>query len=657
MKKLLISLIFLALAGAGVYGYYKYGKPEDKATVNEVPLSQGNVVQQVISQGTLEAMRTVQVGSQVSGIVQDLPVDYNSIVKKGQVIARLDPTLLQVQVDIQNANIQRQQSDIANQEVQLENDKKNLERTQALGTKGLVNVQQVEQAQLQVKTREAQINSARKSLVQTEAALGQAKLNVEYCTIKAPVDGVIVDRKVDTGQAVQASMTTPQFFTIATDLTTLKLSAGVDEADIGYIRRGMRVTFTVESYGQQQFQGFVDAVRLNASTNNNVVTYPVWITVSNPDLRLRPSMTASIRIVVDSAENVLKVPNTALRFRPSNDIYTWLGMPAPAPGQGRGRGANAVTDAAGRPGGQGADSGAPNALAGSPTAAGAGRGQNAQANPSGGNQNRRPRDQSAQGAPGGSGVGQNAQGAGGGRGQSGEGAGRGSFSGGGRNSNMTPEERARLREQFAASGGQPGGAGGGRQGGGQGFGRGNTNLTPEQIAQMQERFGRGGRGGGQGNRTGGQTGFGGGGRGGRAAANEAVGDVTPMTERNADKIDELFAPVVKPTSRGQVWLYNAQAADPKDRLKQINVTLGLSDGTFSEIVQGEGLAAGVKVVTNVVPPPSAVKAMAPGNNLFNQQPNRGFGGPGGFGGGPGGGGGGAPRGGGGGGGGGRGGGN
>lgn len=242
--------------------------------------------------------------------------------------------------------------------------------------------------------------------------------------------------------------------------------------------------------------------------------------------------------------------------------------------------------------------------------------------------------------------GQAAQAGGGARGQGGDAAGRGGFTGGGRNSNMTPEERARLREQFAARGGQfgGGGQGGGRQGGGQGFGRGNTNLTPEQIAQMQQRFGRGGRGGqgGQGGFSGGQGGPGGG-RGGRTTANAPVGDVTPITQRNADKIDELFAPIVKPTTRGQVWLYNEKAADPKDKLKQINVTLGLSDGTFSEIVQGEGLAPGVKVVTGVVPPPSAVKATT-GTNIF-QQPGRGNfgGGPGGFGGGPGGGGGG-PRG-------------
>src|SRR5215467_1853083 len=248
MKKLLTVLILVALGGAGWYAYNKYGKPDDKATVQQAPVTQGDVTQQVTATGTLEALRTVQVGSQVSGTVSWLGVDFNSIVKENQVIAKLDPSLLQVQVDVQKANIQRQQTDIESQKIQLENDQKNLERTQAQFDKGLVSPQQLETAKLAVKTREATIASSEKMLVQAEAQLSQAELNVSYCTIKAPIDGVIVDRKVDVGMTVQSSMTTPQFFTIATDLTTLKLSAGVDEADIGYIRRNMQVTFTVDSY-------------------------------------------------------------------------------------------------------------------------------------------------------------------------------------------------------------------------------------------------------------------------------------------------------------------------------------------------------------------------------------------------------------------------
>jgi HlyD family secretion protein len=235
-----------------------------------------------------------------------------------------------VQVEVQQANVARQQGDIAQQEVQLESDRTNLDRARALAAQGLISPQQLETSELQVKTREAAVNAAKKQLVQAEANLHQAELNVSYTIIRSPVDGVVVDRKVDVGQSVQASMTTPQFFTIATDLTTLTLTAAVDESDIGLIRRGMPVTFTVDAYGQRAFAGTVEAVRLNAQTANNVVTYPVWITVKNPELTLRPSMTANLKIIVDEARDVLRVPNQALRFRPTSDVYAWLGLPAPA---------------------------------------------------------------------------------------------------------------------------------------------------------------------------------------------------------------------------------------------------------------------------------------------------------------------------------------
>jgi RND family efflux transporter MFP subunit len=247
-----------------------------------------------------------------------------------------------VQVDVQQANIERQQSDINSQKVQLENDALIAKRTAAQFDKGLVSPQENETAQLAVKVRQANIDSLEKQLVQAKANLQQAKLNVSYCTITSPVDGVVVNRLVDIGQTVQASMQTPQFFTIATDLTELKLTASVDEADIGFLRPNMPVTFTVDAYGQKVFQGTVDAVRLNATMTNNVVTYPVWINVKNPNLELRPSMTANMRIIVDQAANVTKVPNQALRFRPTTDMYAWLGMTPPAAGRGRDVNANAA---------------------------------------------------------------------------------------------------------------------------------------------------------------------------------------------------------------------------------------------------------------------------------------------------------------------------
>src|SRR5262249_7754313 len=172
------------------------------------------------------------------------------------------------------------------------------------------------------KSRESAIASAEKMLVQANANLAQAQLNVQYCTITSPIDGVVVSRNVDVGQTVQSSMNVATFFVIATDLTALKLTAGVDEADIGKVRPNMDVAFTVDSYPTQTFHGSVNAVRLNATTQNNVVTYPVWIDVPNPDLKLRPSMTASVKIIVQTVQNVIRVPNLFFNDPATTEIYT-----------------------------------------------------------------------------------------------------------------------------------------------------------------------------------------------------------------------------------------------------------------------------------------------------------------------------------------------
>ena len=442
MKKLVTFILLLVASGAGAWYYFAYAKPVEKPQVMTARVTQGDILESVQATGALEPMRRVDVGSQVSGVVQELYVDYNSMVKRGMVLATIDPSLLQVQVEIQTANIERQKMDIANQEVQLEDVQKQLERVRALHEKGLQNQQQLEAAELAVKQRKAQIDSARKQLVQAEANLANAQLNVDYTTIKSPIDGVVIERRVDRGQTVQASMSTPSFFVLATDLRTLKLTAGVDEADIGRIRPGMDVTFTVEAYGQQEFSGSVNAVRLNATNQNNVITYPVWIDVPNPDLKLRPSMTASLKIIISRATNVMRVPSAALRFRPNNDTYTALGLEPPAAGRGS------------RPPGMG----------GSPeTRNEGGRGsQSGQA--------------AGQGAPAQGGQGANAQ----------TNAVQGSAQATTQNGGDRQPGQGRTRQ--SAGGGR---GGGGRQGG-SGFGRGQTNLTPEQLAQMRERFGRGG---------------------------------------------------------------------------------------------------------------------------------------------------------------------
>ena len=610
MKKLIIIIILLAAAGGGAYYFFFYNQKVEKPQVVQADISRGDIVEGVKATGSLEAIRVVQVGSQVSGIVKNIYVDFNYIVKTGQLIAEIDPTLLQVQVDIQQANVAQREGDIANQNVQLVDAQTQQKRQQDLYNKGLTTKQALEQADLTVKTRQASIESAQKQLISANAALDQAKLNVSYCKIYAPVDGVILDRLVDIGQTVQASTTTPQFFKIATDLTKLKLSAGVDEAEIGKVRTGMEVDFTVESYGQTPFLGTVSAVRLNASTNQNVVTYPVWIDVQNNDLRLRPSMTASAVIVISKARDVLRVPNSATRFRPTTEIYTALGLTPPAAGQGT---RLAQGGGAGGPGGGGGAAGGADAAGG------------AQPNRGGGGGGAQPNAAAQPTTPGG--AAQPAQG-----GQSGQ----GNFN----------------RQRSAQGTGQPGQPGQqmgqNRQpgtGGGTGFGGGaRPGLTDAERQAMMERFNQGAAGGnntGRGGRGGNRNGRGGGGngqqffgRGGQAA--NAGGDTTPMTERNAQKIDELFAPLQTQETRGQVWIWNEAGTTDKEKLHNVQVRLGVTDGTFSELLSGD-LQIGQKVVTGVLLPLPKASATS-GNPLLQQNQMRGMGGMQPGGGGPGGGG-------------------
>ena len=558
MKRLVTFLILLAAAGGGAYYYFAYAKPVEKPQVLTAKVTQGDIIEAVSATGALEPLRRVDVGSQVSGTVQEIYVDFNSMVKKDQVLAKIDPSLLQVQVDIQEANVAARETDIANQEVNLEDARRQLERVRQLHEKGLQNQQQLEASELTVKQRTAQLDSARKQLIQTQAALNQARLNVQYTTIKAPIDGVVVERRVDRGQTVQASMTTPSFFVLATDLRQLKLTASVDESEIGKVRPGMDVLFTVDAYGQQQFLGSVNAVRLNAQNQNNVVTYPVWIDVPNPDLKLRPSMTANLRIVVSRASNVVRVPMQALRFRPNNDIYTALGLEPPAAGRGqRLNDENGQAREGGTKGGR----------------------EGGQATPGA-----QPNQPGTGGQPG-----QNVErgGRSGGRGQGGD-------------------------NQRAAQGG--GERGGGRQGG-TGFGRNMPNLTPEQLQAMRERFGRGGGAGG--NTRGGRS-------GGQGARPQNPDQPLPA-QRDADKIDELFAEIPRSISPGSVWTWD----EATKALKQHQIRTGVTDGTWAELVGGE-LTVGQDLVINVILP-QAARTSPSGQNPFVNQPGRGM--PGGFGGG------------------------
>jgi HlyD family secretion protein len=513
MKRLISVFVLLIAAGAGAYYYFTvYSKPVEKPQVATATLSTGSITEVVQATGTLEAIRTMDIGSQVSGQVKALHVDFNSIVKKGQLLAEIDPALLEVQVTLQEANLARQEGEIANQEVQLDDAKMQLQRTQALFDKQLANQQQLDQAILTVKTRTTALDSARKQLQTVKANLDQAKLNVSYTKIYAPIDGVIVNRRVDVGQFVQASMTAPNFFQIATDMRQMRLTASVDESEIGKIQRGMAVNFRVDAYPQQRFFGTVEQVRLNAQNTQNVVTYPVWISVPNPDFRLRPFMTASLEVTIHHEDNVLRVPNQATRFRPTNEMYTALGLtPPPTP---QGRAAAAGANAAAGPGGE----------------AGAGR--------------RRGGDPAAQSAAGGAGAPEGAAGASTGR-------------AGGQAAGENRQARAGQGQQAAAGQGR---GQGGRQGG-RGFG---ATLTPEE----RQRFAQMG-----GGRTGGARGRGGaagfGGRPGPMGTNTE--DLDPL---QAEKIDDLYQPIPVRITPGRVWQWDAEKKALTDKQIQLGISDG-----------------------------------------------------------------------------------
>jgi HlyD family secretion protein len=267
------------------------------------PASRGAITATASATGTLSAVTTVQIGSQVSGIVAELHADFNSQVKKGQLLAELDPTSFLQQVEQRQAEVTRNQIEVANAQL-------TYNRQKRLADAGLVPEADLDSAK-------AGYDAARAQLALSQASLRQAQTNLGYTKIYSPVDGQVVDRQYDIGQTVAASFSAPTLFTIAQDLTKMQVKADVDQSDIGRIEVGQPVRFTVDAYPEDQFRGTISQVRLNATINQNVITYPVIVEVANPDLKLRPSMTADVTIEVDRVADVLRVPNAALRFRPA----------------------------------------------------------------------------------------------------------------------------------------------------------------------------------------------------------------------------------------------------------------------------------------------------------------------------------------------------
>lgn len=296
-----VALVTWALVGRG---------KTSEASYRLTPVEQGNVVQVVTATGNLQATETVDVGTQVSGQISAIYVDYNSHVKKGELIAQIDPTILQQEV-------QSSQASLAQAKANLDQMQRQLART-----KDLFKTQVVTQADLD----QAQYNydSAKASYEQAQVNLERAKRNLTYADIRAPIDGVVVARNVDVGQTVAASFSAPTLFVIARDLSNMEILAAVDESDIGNIHNGQAVDFTVQAYPTETFHGTVRQVRLQSTTTDNVVTYGVVVNVKNPDSKLLPGMTATTDFVVARADSVLKVQNVALRFRATDAMMAEL---------------------------------------------------------------------------------------------------------------------------------------------------------------------------------------------------------------------------------------------------------------------------------------------------------------------------------------------
>lgn len=303
-KKALVIAAVAAIAALAVW-LLSGGKKEETITFDTAAVAPANIMNSITATGTIEPVTSVTVGTQVSGIVSKLFVDYNSVVKKGQVIAELDKTNLMSQLNTAKTQLATAQS-------QLNYQTANYKRYKTLFEKGLVAADDFDNAKLSYTQAKEQVASAKEEVQ-------RAQTNLSYATITSPIDGVVLSKSVEEGQTVAASFSTPELFTIAQDLTNMQVVADVDEADIGDVKEGERVTFTVDAYPDDTFEGEVKQVRQEATTTNNVVTYEVVISAPNADLKLKPGLTANVTIYTAERKGVLSVPLKALRFIPQKE--------------------------------------------------------------------------------------------------------------------------------------------------------------------------------------------------------------------------------------------------------------------------------------------------------------------------------------------------
>jgi len=635
-KKSLWIVIFIAAASAAGYGYYVYTKKELPPTIATAKVTRGVIAETVGATGQLQAVTTVQVGTQVSGTVQQLNADFNSLVHKGQVIARLDPSLFQTQIEQAKANLIRSQADLQRLNVAVDDARSKLKLAQDLAAKSLIPQADLETAEVAVRSADAQLQSQQAAVTQSQAALQQNQVNLEHTIITAPIDGLVISRNVDVGQTVAASMSAPTLFILAADLTKMQVIASLDESDVGRIRPGQVVRFRVDAYPNEEFVGAVTQVRLQPTTVQNVVTYSTVIDVPNPDLKLKPGMTANVNIEIARRDNVLRVPNAALRFRPTPEIFQALGQTPPAGGGGgggRGRGGAGGANPSGIPAPSGTDSStrppqpagatATNGSTAPPSGTSGTQAARAQDQAQGqGQRRRRNSDQTAQNGGGSTPSTTNSgdsagRGGRGGAGQAGSGGGAGGGGGRGnfqeRMANMTPEERQQFMDRMRARGFDPEAMMAGRGGGGSRQDASGGSAARSSAAGQSAANGQSGNRGGTASWS------------GQGRQTKATADPPAAAGRSsATTIDALFGPLPPTESFGQVWLYQ------NGKLNRVPLRLGITDGTQTELIRGD-LTEGQDVVTSVVTAAQRAATNA-GSTAFPgfQQGRGGFQGGGGF---------------------------
>ncbi len=317
-KKVIWIIVALVIVTGAILGLtvFRNGK-NGVVKYRTETLARGDIEALVVTSGTLNPIEIVDVGAQVSGKIEKLYVDFNSPVTKGQIVAELDQEPLKMKIDQNEANYKSRLASLERSKVSLRQAEKGYERAKALSAKALLSVEETEAAEAAYLGAKSDLISAEATLAQAKSTLDLSKVDLAYAVIRAPVDGVVITRKVNVGQTLQSNYAAPILFQVATDLTKMKVECSVDESDIGKVKEGQKARFTVEAYPSETFNGVVQQVRFSPETVQNVVTYTTIVNVENPEKKLLPGMTATVSIIVGEAKNVLRVSNAALRFTPN----------------------------------------------------------------------------------------------------------------------------------------------------------------------------------------------------------------------------------------------------------------------------------------------------------------------------------------------------